>query len=80
MPRSRGMRRIGAAALDLAYVACGRLDAFWERGLNSWDFAAGMVLIREAGGYISDADGGSDPLNARQHRLRQRSRSHRGTR
>ncbi len=57
-----GMRRWGAAALDLAYVACGRFDAYWERGLNSWDMAAGMVLIREAGGFVSDADGGSNPL------------------
>ncbi|MCB5177240.1 inositol monophosphatase family protein [Microvirga lenta] len=57
-----GMRRWGAAALDLAYVACGRLDGYWERGLNSWDIAAGILMIREAGGFISDADGGSDPL------------------
>lgn len=57
-----GMRRWGAAALDLAYVACGRLDGYWERGLNSWDVAAGILMIREAGGFISDADGGSDPL------------------
>ncbi|MGO4573609.1 inositol monophosphatase family protein [Microvirga sp. 2TAF3] len=57
-----GMRRWGAAALDLAYVACGRLDAYWERGLNSWDIAAGILVIREAGGFISDADGGSNPL------------------
>ncbi|NIX77924.1 inositol monophosphatase family protein [Microvirga terricola] len=57
-----GSRRFGAAALDLAYVACGRMDAFWERGLNSWDVAAGILMVREAGGYISDADGGSDPL------------------
>ncbi|WP_210496774.1 inositol monophosphatase family protein [Microvirga antarctica] len=57
-----GMRRFGAAALDLAYVACGRLDAYWERGLNSWDVAAGLLMIREAGGYLSDADGGPDPL------------------
>jgi myo-inositol-1(or 4)-monophosphatase len=57
-----GMRRLGAAALDLAYVACGRVDAYWERGLNSWDIAAGILMIREAGGFVSDADGGSDPL------------------
>ncbi|QFU15454.1 inositol monophosphatase family protein [Microvirga thermotolerans] len=57
-----GMRRWGAAALDLAYVACGRLDAYWERGLNSWDVAAGILMIREAGGFISDADGGSNPM------------------
>jgi myo-inositol-1(or 4)-monophosphatase len=57
-----GMRRWGAAALDLAYVACGRFDAYWERGLNSWDIAAGILMIREAGGFVSDADGGSDPI------------------
>jgi myo-inositol-1(or 4)-monophosphatase len=62
MPNVGGMRRWGAAALDLAYVACGRLDGYWERGLNSWDVAAGILMIREAGGFISDADGGSDPL------------------
>ena len=53
---------MGAAALDLAYVAAGRLDGFWERGLQSWDLAAGVLLIREAGGYVSGADGEPDPL------------------
>jgi myo-inositol-1(or 4)-monophosphatase len=43
-------------------VACGRLDGYWERGLNSWDMAAGILMIREAGGFVSDAEGGSDPL------------------
>jgi myo-inositol-1(or 4)-monophosphatase len=57
-----GMRRLGSAALDLAYVACGRADAYWERGLNSWDMAAGLVLVREAGGFVSDPDGPGDPL------------------
>ena len=57
-----GVRRLGSAALDLAYVACGRADAYWERGLNSWDIAAGMVLVREAGGYVSDVDTPADPL------------------
>ena len=57
-----GMRRWGAAALDLAYVACGRFDAYWERGLNTWDIAAGILMVREAGGFVSDADGGSDPM------------------
>ncbi|MDJ1158263.1 inositol monophosphatase family protein [Chelatococcus sp. SYSU_G07232] len=60
--RTAGVRRMGAAALDLAYVACGRLDGFWERDLNSWDVGAGIVLIREAGGFISDADGGADAV------------------
>jgi myo-inositol-1(or 4)-monophosphatase len=49
-----GLRRFGAAALDLAYVAAGRFDAYWERGLAPWDFAAGVLLVREAGGFITD--------------------------
>ena len=53
-----GVRRFGAAALDLAYVAAGRLEAFWEFGLSPWDIAAGMILVREAGGYVSDLSGG----------------------
>ena len=60
---SHGVRRAGSAALDLAYVACGRLDAFWEFGLNPWDMAAGVLLIREAGGVCTDMRGG--PLNLR---------------
>jgi myo-inositol-1(or 4)-monophosphatase len=65
MAAAGGLRRLGAAALDLAYVACGRADAYWERGLNSWDMAAGLVIVREAGGFASDAEGGSDPMAAR---------------
>jgi myo-inositol-1(or 4)-monophosphatase len=57
MAQAAGMRRMGAAALDLAYVAAGRFDAYWERGLNSWDVAAGAVLVREAGGYVTDVNG-----------------------
>jgi myo-inositol-1(or 4)-monophosphatase len=57
MTRVVNVRRIGCAALDLAYVAAGRFDAFWERGLHSWDVAAGAILIREAGGFVTDADG-----------------------
>jgi myo-inositol-1(or 4)-monophosphatase len=53
-----GLRRFGAAALDLAWVAAGRFDAYWERGLSPWDMAAGIVLVREAGGFVSDMDGG----------------------
>ncbi|WP_419908737.1 inositol monophosphatase family protein [Hoeflea sp.] len=53
-----GVRRMGAAALDLAYVGAGRLDGFWEDGLSPWDLAAGIVMIREAGGFVSDRDGG----------------------
>lgn len=55
-----GIRRMGAASLDLAYVAAGRLDGFWERDLKPWDIAAGILLIREAGGYISDLNGRDD--------------------
>ncbi|MEI6412931.1 MAG: inositol monophosphatase family protein [Pseudomonadota bacterium] len=53
-----GIRRPGSAALDLAYVACGRLDGFWELGLAEWDFAAGILLIQEAGGLVTDLAGG----------------------
>jgi myo-inositol-1(or 4)-monophosphatase len=52
-----GVRRAGAAALDLAYVACGRLDGFWELGLSPWDMAAGALLIQEAGGLVGDLEG-----------------------
>ncbi len=58
-----GVRRFGAAALDLAYVAAGRVDGFWEFGLQPWDMAAGILLIREAGGYITGlTDGKHDPM------------------
>jgi myo-inositol-1(or 4)-monophosphatase len=53
-----GVRRFGSAALDLAYVAAGRFDGFWERGLSIWDIAAGAVLVREAGGVVNEIDGG----------------------
>ena len=55
--RSRGVRRDGSAAIDMAYVACGRFDGFWEEGLNPWDVAAGLLLIEEAGGEVSYYDG-----------------------
>ena len=55
-----GLRRYGAATLDLAWVACGRLDAYWERDLAPWDLAAGSLLVREAGGFVSDCDGKGD--------------------
>jgi myo-inositol-1(or 4)-monophosphatase len=61
--RSQGVRRAGAATLDLAYVACGRFDAFWEIRLNPWDVAAGVLLVREAGGRATDFDGGRDCLS-----------------
>jgi len=62
--RVAGVRRFGAAALDLAYVAAGRLDGFWERDLKPWDMAAGMLLITEAGGKVTSADGGDDIFEA----------------
>jgi myo-inositol-1(or 4)-monophosphatase len=63
MPRCAGVRRNGAAALDLCWVAAGRFDAFWERRLNLWDIAAGCLLVREAGGILRDTDDDArDPL------------------
>src|SRR5947199_3877192 len=59
--KKRGVRRDGSAAIDMAYVACGRFDGFWEEGLNPWDIAAGVLLINEAGGRVSNYDG--TPLN-----------------
>jgi myo-inositol-1(or 4)-monophosphatase len=57
-----GLRRFGAAALDLAWVAAGRLDGYWERDISPWDMAAGLLMVREAGGYVSDLDGSDDML------------------
>ncbi len=62
--RSSGIRRAGSAALDLAYVACGRFDGFWELGLSPWDMAAGCLLIQESGGLISDPDGQQEHLSS----------------
>jgi myo-inositol-1(or 4)-monophosphatase len=62
MAVSAGIRRFGSAALDLAYVAAGRYDGFWEHGLSSWDMAAGIVIVREAGGLVSQIDGGEKML------------------
>ena len=62
MAEVAGVRRLGSAALDLAYVAAGRMDGFWETGLSPWDVAAGILLVREAGGYVSDGKGGQDML------------------
>jgi len=60
--RVAGLRRFGAASLDLAFVAAGRLDGYWERNLQSWDIAAGMLMVREAGGTVSGVLGNDDPL------------------
>jgi myo-inositol-1(or 4)-monophosphatase len=64
--RSHGVRRAGSAALDLCYVACGRYDAFWEFNLNSWDTAAGVLLVQEAGGTVTDFNGGPFAIESRQ--------------
>jgi myo-inositol-1(or 4)-monophosphatase len=58
-----GLRRFGAAALDLAWTACGRLDGYWERNLSAWDMAAGLLLVREAGGFVIDLEGGDAMLS-----------------
>jgi myo-inositol-1(or 4)-monophosphatase len=62
MAATSGVRRLGAAALDLAYVAAGRYDGFWEFGLSPWDIAAGLLLVREAGGFVSDLAGGQSMM------------------
>jgi myo-inositol-1(or 4)-monophosphatase len=64
--RSHGVRRAGSAALDLAYVACGRLECFWEFNLNPWDTAAGILLVEEAGGRVTDFAGGHFHLDSRE--------------
>ena len=62
MMNARGVRRLGSAAADLAYVACGRFDAFWEYDLKPWDVAAGALLVKEAGGTVTDYKGGTNYL------------------
>ena len=62
MLETRGMRRIGSAAVDLAYVACGRFDGFFEHALHPWDIAAGIIIVKEAGGIVSDFNGGNNYL------------------
>lgn len=62
MQETRGIRRLGSAAVDLAYVACGRFDAFFEYSLHPWDVAAGAFIVQEAGGHVSDFSGGNDYL------------------
>ena len=64
MGETAGIRRIGSAALDLAYVAAGRLDGFWEDWLSPWDMSAGILMIREAGGFVTDKAGGQDMLDS----------------
>ena len=64
MKVSSGIRRFGAAALDLAYVAAGRYDGYWETGLNAWDIAAGIVIVKEAGGIVTTISGTGDPLDS----------------
>lgn len=66
MQNSRGVRRLGSAAVDLAYVACGRFDGFYEYGLNPWDVAAGIILVQEANGNCMDFKGGKDYLYGRE--------------
>ena len=80
-PQIAGIRRFGSAALDLAWVAAGRYDGFWESGLSPWDTAAGCLLVREAGGFVTDYRGrslpicneqviaGNDPLHSRLHKI-----------
>lgn len=65
MEKAGNIRRLGSAALDLAMVAAGRFDGYWERGIRSWDIAAGIILVREAGGFVTDLDGGHDMLAKR---------------
>jgi myo-inositol-1(or 4)-monophosphatase len=62
MAKAGNLRRLGAAALDLCFVASGCYDGFWERNLQAWDIAAGVIMIKEAGGFVTDADGGSEML------------------
>ncbi len=62
LPKVSNLKISGSAALDLAYVACGRLDGFWEQGIRAWDMAAGSLLVREAGGLVADFTGGQDHL------------------
>ncbi|MXQ07900.1 inositol monophosphatase [Alphaproteobacteria bacterium GH1-50] len=62
LPMTAGVRRWGSAALDLAYVAAGRGDGYWERRLNAWDIAAGLLIVREAGGFVESLSGEGDPL------------------
>jgi myo-inositol-1(or 4)-monophosphatase len=64
MAKVAGIRRTGAASLDLAWTAAGRFDAYWEYGLQPWDLAAGILMVREAGGFVTDLDGGTDMMTS----------------
>jgi myo-inositol-1(or 4)-monophosphatase len=66
MKNSHGLRRLGSAAVDLVYTACGRFDAFYEYNLNAWDVAAGIVIVRQAGGQVVNFKGGEEVLNTRE--------------
>ncbi len=66
MRKTQGVRRIGSAAVDLAYVACGRFDAFFEYNLNSWDVAAGAYLVQQAGGHVLNFNGGNEFMESRE--------------
>ncbi len=65
-PEVAGIRRFGAASLDMAWLAAGKFDGFWESGLQPWDVAAGILLVREAGGFVTDYRGGSQPIERQQ--------------
>ncbi len=62
MENSHGLRRLGSAATDIAYVACGRFEGFYEYGLSPWDVAAGIIILKQAGGKVSDFKGGQNYL------------------
>ena len=62
MEKSSGLRRLGSAAIDICYVACGRFEAFWEYGLHPWDVAAGAFIVEQAGGKVCDFNGNNDYL------------------
>ena len=66
MENSHGVRRLGSAATDLAYLACGRVDAFYEYGLKPWDVAAGAIIVKQAGGKVTDFSGGDNYLFGRE--------------
>ena len=66
MEHTRGIRRLGSAAIDLCYTACGRFDAFFEYSLSPWDVAAGALILQEAGGIVTDFKGGENWLHGKQ--------------